>query len=43
MSIKQAIIDKNEGAEIEFAEYTNLILDDMAIDKISPEDKEFLE
>ena len=43
MSIKQAIIDKNEGAEIEFAEYTNLILDDMNVDKISAEDKEFLE
>jgi hypothetical protein len=43
MSIKQAIIEKNEGADIEFAEYTNLILDDMNVDKITDEDKIFLE
>lgn len=44
MSIKQQILDKNEGQEIEFTEYENLILDEMNIkDGICNEDKEFLE
>lgn len=45
MSLKAAIIEKNGGAEVEFAEYTNLIMDEMAIEggEISLEDKEFLE
>ena len=43
MSIKAAIIEKNEGEEVEKAEYTNLIMDDMEIKTISAEDKDFLE
>ena len=43
MSIKKAILDKNEGNEVEKAEYINLILDDMNIGEISEEDKQFLE
>jgi|LakMenEpi03Aug12_release.lakeMendotaPanAssembly.Ray.scaffolds.fasta_scaffold5965355_1 hypothetical protein len=45
MSLKQAIIEKNEGEEVEFAEYTNLIMDQMEIPngEISQEDCEFLE
>jgi hypothetical protein len=38
MSIKKAIIDKNQGEEVEKAEYVNLILDDMNIQEISEED-----
>lgn len=29
MSIKKAILEKNEGNEVEKSEYVNLILDDM--------------
>ena len=43
MSIKAAIIEKNEGEEVEKKEYTNLIMDDMEIASISKEDCEFLE
>ena len=43
MSIKAAILDKNEGEEVEKSEYTNLIMDDMEIKLISAEDREFLE
>ena len=43
MSIKKAIIDKNEGNEVEKSEYVNLILDDMNIGDICDEDKTFLE
>jgi acidic leucine-rich nuclear phosphoprotein 32 family protein A/C/D len=43
MSIKKAIIDKNQGEEVEKAEYVNLILDDMNIQEISEEDQEFLQ
>lgn len=45
MSIKKAILDKNEGNEVEKAEYVNLILDDMAIagGEICDIDKAFLE
>jgi len=43
MSIKAAIIEKNEGEEVEKNEYTNLIMDDMEIKQISAEDREFLE
>ena len=43
MSIKQAIIDKNNGNEVEKSEYVNLILDDMQIGEISEEDRIFLE
>lgn len=39
MSIKQAIIEKNDGNEVEKAEYVNLILDDMQINDISEEDR----
>lgn len=42
MSIKKAILEKNGGAEIEFGEYTNLVLDDMPLDCISEEDQTFL-
>ena len=31
MSIKAAILEKNEGEEVEKGEYTNLIMDDMEI------------
>jgi len=43
MSIKKAIIEKNEGNEVEKSEYVNLILDDMAIGEICDEDRTFLE
>ena len=43
MSIKAAIIEKNEGEEVEKSEYTNLIMDDMEIKQISEEDRDFLE
>lgn len=45
MSLKAAIIEKNEGDDVEFAEYTNLIMDEMEIKggEISVEDQEFLE
>lgn len=43
MSIKAAILDKNQGNEVDKNEYTNLIMDDMPINQISAEDKEFLE
>ena len=43
MSIKAAILEKNEGEEVEKTEYTNLIMDDMEIKQISAEDCEFLE
>lgn len=44
MSIKKAILDKNEGNEVEKSEYVNLILDDMQIGaEISDEDRTFLE
>lgn len=43
MSIKAAIIEKNEGEEVEKSEYTNLIMDDMEIKQISEEDRVFLE
>ena len=43
MSIKKAIIEKNEGNEVEKAEYVNLILDDMNIGEICEEDRQFLE
>lgn len=43
MSIKAAIIEKNEGEEVEKKEYTNLIMDDMEIAAISKEDCDFLE
>ena len=43
MSIKAAIIEKNEGEEVEKSEYTNLIMDDMEIKQISTEDRDFLE
>jgi hypothetical protein len=39
MSIKKAIIEKNEGNEVEKAEYVNLILDDMSIVEICEEDR----
>ena len=42
MSIKAAILEKAEASQIEFAEYTNLILDDMQVEAISTEDSEFL-
>ena len=42
MSIKSAIIEKNEGEEVEKTEYTNLIMDDMEITQISAEDRDFL-
>lgn len=31
MSIKSAILDKNQGQEVDKSEYTNLIMDDMPI------------
>ena len=43
MSIKAAILEKNEGNEVDKNEYTNLIMDDMPINTISDEDKQFLE
>ena len=43
MSIKAAIIEKNQGNDVEKSEYTNLIMDDMVIQQISDEDKTFLE
>ena len=43
MSIKKAIIEKNEGNEVEKSEYVNLILDDMNIGEICEEDRQFLE
>ena len=43
MSIKAAIIEKNEGEEVEKTEYTNLILDDMEIKEICVEDRDFVE
>ena len=43
MSIKAAILDKNQGNEVDKNEYTNLIMDDMPINTISDEDKTFLE
>lgn len=43
MSIKKAILDKNDGNEVEKSEYVNLILDDMTIAEICEEDKAFLE
>jgi len=45
MSIKKAILDKNEGNEVEKSEYVNLILDDMQLSEgaISEEDRLFLE
>jgi len=46
MSIKKAIIDKNEGNEVEKSEYVNLILDDMNLGPegtICEEDRTFLE
>jgi len=43
MSIKKAIIDKNDGNEVAKAEYVNLILDDMSIGEICEEDRQFLE
>lgn len=43
MSIKKAIIEKNQGQEVEKSEYVNLILDDMNIGEISDVDKAFLE
>ena len=43
MSIKAAIIEKNQGNDVEKSEYTNLIMDDMVIQMISDEDKTFLE
>jgi hypothetical protein len=40
MSLKAAILEKNEGEAVEFAEYTNLIMDEMTIadGEISKED-----
>jgi acidic leucine-rich nuclear phosphoprotein 32 family protein B len=45
MSIKKAILDKNEGNEVEKSEYVNLILDELVLPQgdISAEDKAFLE
>ena len=43
MSIKSAILDKNQGQEVDKSEYTNLIMDDMPINEISDTDKAFLE
>ena len=43
MSIKAAILDKNQGNEVDKGEYTNLIMDDMPINQICDEDKQFLE
>jgi acidic leucine-rich nuclear phosphoprotein 32 family member B len=43
MSIKKAIIEKNDGNEVEKSEYVNLILDDMIIGEICEEDRTFLE
>lgn len=45
MSIKKAVIEKNDGNEVEKSEYVNLILDDMTIaeGRICDEDREFLE
>ncbi|CDW81072.1 u2 snrnp-specific a protein [Stylonychia lemnae] len=43
MSIKKAILDKNDGNDVEKSEYVNLILDDMSIGDINEEDKQFLE
>ena len=45
MSLKAAIIEKNGGEQVDFAEYTNLIMDEMAIEgaEISKEDQAFLE
>ena len=43
MSIKKAIIEKNNGEEVEKSEYVNLILDDMNIQEICEEDQSFLE
>ena len=43
MSIKAAILDKNQGNEVDKNEYTNLIMDDMPINTISDDDKTFLE
>ncbi len=42
-SIKKQIEEKNNNEPFEFAEYENLILDEMNIGQISDEDKEFLE
>lgn len=44
-TIKKAILEKNEGNEVEKSEYVNLILDDMAIHggEICEEDRQFLE
>lgn len=41
MSIKAAILDKNQGNEVDKNEYTNLIMDDMPINTISDDDKTF--
>jgi hypothetical protein len=30
MSLKASILEKNGGEQVEFAEYTNLIMDEMA-------------
>jgi len=40
MSLKASILEKNGGEKVEFAEYTNLIMDEMAIagGEISKED-----
>lgn len=43
MSIKKQIQEKSGGEEIEFSEYENLILDEMAIQAICLEDRLFLE
>ena len=43
MSIKKAILEKNDGNDVEKSEYVNLILDDMTIGEINDEDKQFLE
>ena len=44
-TIKKAIIEKNEGNEVEKSEYVNLILDDMQLQHglICDEDRQFLE
>lgn len=42
-SIKQKIIELNNGNDVEKSEYTNLILDDLPLYQISNEDKLYLE
>ena len=42
-SIKEAILAKNGGKDVNKDEFSNLIMDDMPINKISDDDKDFLQ